>query len=388
MFNDVAKKLETTIKTKLATGPQEIDILHWMGRAALEMIGQSGLGYTFDPLVEGATPHPFSEAAKAISPATSKLLFQREYLLPTLVKIGSPRFRRWVVDHLPWRNLHAIRDIVDTWDRTTVEIFEAKKQALSKGDVALVRQVDQAKDLMSILMKANMEASKEDRLPDKEVFVYRTFAFAATDTTSNALSRTLHLLALNPDAQERLREEVTQARKANDGDIPYDTLVALPFMDAVCRETLRLARQEIVLPLSTPIKGIDGREMDSILVPKNTKIFISILNTNRDPLVWGPDSLEWKPERWLAPLPEAVHDAHLPGIYSHLLTFLGGGRACIGFKFSQLEMKVVLSTLVSQFRFYLPEKEIIWQTTPITTPTIKGSPGRPQLPLKMELVNV
>ncbi|KAG6913650.1 hypothetical protein DXG01_005327 [Tephrocybe rancida] len=202
-----------------------------------------------------------------------------------------------------------------------------------------------------------------------------TFAFAATDTTSNALSRTLHLLALNPDAQERLREEVTQARKANDGDIPYDTLVALPFMDAVCRETLRLARQEIVLPLSTPIKGIDGREMDSILVPKNTKIFISILNTNRDPLVWGPDSLEWKPERWLAPLPEAVHDAHLPGIYSHLSQEL-------------VMPEVVLSTLVSQFRFYPPEKEIIWQTTTITTPTIKGSAGRPQLPLKMELVNV
>ncbi|KAG5730701.1 hypothetical protein E4T56_gene4049 [Termitomyces sp. T112] len=76
----------------------------------------------------------------------------------------------------------------------------------------------------------------------------------------------------------------------------------------------------------------------------------------------------------------------MPGIYSHLLTFLGGGRACMGFKFSQLEMKVVLSTLISQFRFYPPRKEIAWQMTVITTPTVKDSPETPQLPLIVELV--
>lgn len=32
-------------------GPVEVDILSWMGRVALELIGQSGLGYSFDPLV-------------------------------------------------------------------------------------------------------------------------------------------------------------------------------------------------------------------------------------------------------------------------------------------------------------------------------------------------
>lgn len=68
----------------------------------------------------------------------------------------------------------------------------------------------------------------------------RTFIFAATDTTSNALSRTLHVLALHPEAQERLRAEVTEARKVHNGDIPYDNLVSLPFLDSVCRETLRL----------------------------------------------------------------------------------------------------------------------------------------------------
>ena len=58
------------------------------------------------------------------------------------------------------------------------------------------------------------------------------------DTTSGALSHILHMLALHQDAQERLRQELLNAQ--HDGDIPYDQLVSLPYLEAVCRETLRL----------------------------------------------------------------------------------------------------------------------------------------------------
>ena len=63
--------------------------------------------------------------------------------------------------------------------------------------------------------------------------------FAATDTTSSALGRTMQLLAEHPDVQEKLRAEVLDARDS-DEDIPYDRLMELPLLDAVCRETLRL----------------------------------------------------------------------------------------------------------------------------------------------------
>jgi cytochrome P450 len=61
------------------------------------------------------------------------------------------------------------------------------------------------------------------------------------DTTSNALSRIFHLLANHPEVQDKLRQEITDARQTNGGqDFSYDELVSLPFLDAVCRETLRL----------------------------------------------------------------------------------------------------------------------------------------------------
>lgn len=62
--------------------------------------------------------------------------------------------------------------------------------------------------------------------------------FAATDTTSNAISQVLQLLADNQPVQEKLREEINGARHGH--DIPYDDLMILPYLDAVCKETLRL----------------------------------------------------------------------------------------------------------------------------------------------------
>ena len=58
------------------------------------------------------------------------------------------------------------------------------------------------------------------------------------DTTSNALARTLQLLAQHPEAQARLRTELREVHELD--DIPYDELVGLPYLDSVCRETLRL----------------------------------------------------------------------------------------------------------------------------------------------------
>ena len=69
------------------------------------------------------------------------------------------------------------------------------------------------------------------------------------DTTSNALARTLDLLANHPDAQNKLRTEILEAISDHGPKIPYDVLTELPYLDAVCRETLRLY---VILILTSP----------------------------------------------------------------------------------------------------------------------------------------
>lgn len=48
-------QLNDLLLSRLATGPQELDILEWMTRVALELIGQGGLGYSFETLEDGRT---------------------------------------------------------------------------------------------------------------------------------------------------------------------------------------------------------------------------------------------------------------------------------------------------------------------------------------------
>lgn len=106
-----------------------------------------------------------------------------------------------------------------------------------------------------------MEASEEDKLPESEIiaqisyvsssivhpiqtyrlrYAHRTITFAAMDTTSNALSRILYLLSIHPDVQNQLRQEIREARIKAGGDVGYEALCSLPYLDAVCRETLRV----------------------------------------------------------------------------------------------------------------------------------------------------
>ncbi|KIJ63129.1 hypothetical protein HYDPIDRAFT_113701 [Hydnomerulius pinastri MD-312] len=394
IFREIATDLRDSIAEQVKRGPQEINMLEWLTRTALELVGRSGLGTSFDDLKGDAT-NPYPKAIEDLSPSLFRTVPIRQFL-PYLVKLGPASFRRFVVNNLPWKDVQEIRRIVDVMDKTSIEVFEAKKKALAEGDEAVMQQVGQGKDIMSILLRENMTASEEDRLPDLELLgQMTTLVFAATDTTSGALSRTLLTLAHHPDAQKKLREEYKQA-KAEKGELTYDDLVNLSYLDAVCRETLRLyppvtgvvrmARKDDTLPFSTIIKGVDGNEINEIPVPKNTSIFVSIIAANRNREVWGEDALEWKPERWLSPLPSSVTDAQIPGVYSHLMTFLGGGRACIGFKFSQLEMKVVLTMLLESFKF-TPAGEIIW-TLGLSTPKVKGSKaGLYGLPLNVELLS-
>ena len=79
------------------------------------------------------------------------MMFSRTYFLSTVLKIGTPKFRRFVMDFLPWKSLHDLRDIVDIIDNTSVEIFEGKKKALEEGDETVTQQIGQGKDIMSIL---------------------------------------------------------------------------------------------------------------------------------------------------------------------------------------------------------------------------------------------
>ncbi|KAI0373128.1 cytochrome P450 [Pilatotrama ljubarskyi] len=401
IFTRIIHKLEEAIALRVKDGPQELDMLGWMGRTALELIGQGGLGHSFDPLTEDVAD-AFADSVKAYFPVQSRLPLIMRRLLPYAERMGPAWFRRRAVKWIPNRAAQQMREISEALYTTSLTIVNEKKAALERGDEALKHQVGEGKDIMSVLLRANMNASEEDRLKDEEVIAQvSTLVLAAMDTTSNALSRILHQLTLHPEVQEKLREEIARARDDGTGklrDLEYDEVMELPYLDAVCRETLRrfppvsslmrVARKDGVLPLSTPVRALDGTILESIPVKKGTRIITDIIGSNCNKAIWGEDAYEWDPERWMKPLPRALEDAHIPGVYSHLMTFIGGGRACIGFKFSQLEMKVVLATLLPAFKFELADKPICWNAAGVAYPTVGEESSKSEMPLRVTRLKV
>ncbi|OSD01429.1 cytochrome P450 [Trametes coccinea BRFM310] len=391
VFWEVANRLVTAISHRANDTPREIDVLDWMGRTALEIIGEAGMGHSFDPLVEDEATDPYTKAAKDYLPLsfTPEMMLVRQ-LSPILTRLGPPAFRRWIVDHIPIPRTQKLKRVVDVLYDTSVKIVEEKKAAIAKGDYAA------SKDIMSILLKANMAAEQSDRLPDEQIIgQINTLLFAATDTTSHVMAQVLEMLSRNQDLQEKARRELLEARDGD--DIPYDRLMSLPLLDAICKETLRMfpptpivmrqAFQDTVLPLSKPMHGNDGSILESVVIPKGTNVLVGVRACNRNKALWGEDADEWKPERWLKPLPKTLEDASVPGVYSNLMTFVGGGRSCIGFSFSQLEMRVVLASLLMNFTFELSDKPIHWNISAITFPSTGKGSMKPEMWLKVGRYN-
>jgi cytochrome P450 len=92
---------------------------------------------------------------------------------------------------------------------------------------------------------------------------------------------------MNPTIQDRLRAELLEAP----AQLTYDDIHDLPYLDALCRETLRLyppvsllereAITECTVPLRYPIKGKNGEEIREIQVKKGTIVYVSIKEANR-----------------------------------------------------------------------------------------------------------
>ncbi|PIL34523.1 cytochrome P450 [Ganoderma sinense ZZ0214-1] len=398
IFYNVAHKAQKAISTRVpADGTAEVlDVNGWMARITLEMLGQAGLGYSFDNFVEDSTD-PYGESLRMFFPAQSRFLLFGALVMMLSYVMSDAALRRFF-SIIPLKGLQDIMDISVTMRRRSQEIIEEKKAALRMGDDVMLQEVGEGKDLMSICLKANMAASEGERLSDEELIAQMsTFTLAGMDTTSNALSRILHVLAQHPDAQEKLRAELVEAQGGPDGDadMSYDALDKLPYLDAVCRETLRVfapvslsgrvATRDSVIPFANPVRGRDGKDMHEVVVPKGMVVITHYQASNSDPALWGEDAEEWKPERWLAPLPSAVEDARIPGVYSNLMTFAAGSRSCILLTLTcSFLVEVVLAVLLPKFSFEVTDQEITWNSSAVIYPTMGEGSSKPEMLLKVK----
>lgn len=352
---------------------KEIEVLSWLSRTTLDVIGLAGFDYRFDSLNVHKEPTELNKAFAALFHADGAFrilnLLQGYFPIFRLIRTKRVKEEQWAQKTMRQIGKDLLRERKAGLDNNA---DEEKEQGQGRGA-----------DLLSALVRANLdtELPESQRMTDEDVVAQvPTFLVAGHETTSTETMWTLFALAQRPDIQSRLRAEL----RGIPTDTPsYDDLGAerLPFLDAVVRETLRLhaavpstirvAMKDDVIPVAEPYLDKNGKLCDGIKIRKGEGVFIPILAINRFKEIWGEDAWEFNPDRW-ANEPSAARE--IPGVWGDLMSFLGGARSCIGYRFALYEMKALLFTLLRSFEFELaiPAEKITKRSLVVTRPYIRG----------------
>lgn len=142
---------------------------------------------------------------------------------------------------------------------------------------------------------------------------------AGNETTALAVSNAILFMAIHPNIQNRVVEELQQVFFDGSVDINYDQFTKLKYLEMVIKEVLRLCPSVPAWARETT----DDIELDGILIPKGTEITMTAYALHRRTQDWGTNPETFDPDRFL---PDAIANRHP---YSYL-PFSSGIRNCIG----------------------------------------------------------
>ena len=205
----------------------------------------------------------------------------------------------------------------------------------------------QTRDMLGLLFAARDAENGADRLSATEVADQAMlFLLAGHDTTSVTLSCALLQLALHPDWQQRLRDEIDEVL----GGRPptADDLERLPWTDRTVRETLRLFPAAHGMGRST--RG--AQLLGGYRIPPDTWVELSVWGTHHSARTWS-DPERFDPTRF------DLADGQHPGGHRYaFLPFGGGARACIGMPIALTEVSITVATILQSYVVSTPLRGI------------------------------
>lgn len=241
---------------------------------------------------------------------------------------------------------HALEVLSDLYESSSRnrKAFQQQRQhvdTLIYNEIERRRQQNENKtDVLSLLMAARDEAGApmtNEELRDELI----TLLFAGHETVTAAVAWAIYGIHRTPEVYEKLMQELSR--------LPLDadplSLVQLPYLTAVCQETLRLY-PIAVITFTRVLKG--PLEILGYEFPPNTILQpCTYLTHQREELY--PEPKRFRPERFL----ERQFSPY------EFLPFGGGTRRCVGMAFAQFEMKLILSTLLKRVQFTLADSRPI-----------------------------
>ncbi|KAK8346345.1 hypothetical protein V6Z11_A07G209500 [Gossypium hirsutum] len=164
---------------------------------------------------------------------------------------------------------------------------------------------------------------------------------AGYETTAVSATWCLMLLTANQEWQDNVRTEVVEICRARTPDAGM--LRKMKLLTKVIQESLRL-----YLPVAVVSReALEDIKFGEIFVPKGVNIWMMVLALHTDPEIWGEDAYRFNPDRFSNGIKGACK---LPQVY---MPFGVGPRVCLGQNLAMVELKLLMSLLLSNFSFSL-----------------------------------
>uniref|UniRef100_A0A348G629 Cytochrome P450 1 n=1 Tax=Odontomachus monticola TaxID=613454 RepID=A0A348G629_ODOMO len=222
-------------------------------------------------------------------------------------------------DNVNYTKLHYVRDDLDDIDES--DTGEKKRLAFLE---------------MLMDMKKN-----SGQMTDEEIWEeVNTIMFEGHDTTAAGSSFALCVLGSIPEIQARVHEELDSIFGDSDRQCTFQDTMEMKYLERVILETLRLFPPVpmIARKLNEDVRIVTG----NYVIPKDATVVLGQILVHRldkhypNPLVFNPDNF----------LPEKMQQRH----YYAFIPFSAGPRSCVGRKYAMLKLKVLLSTILRNYR--------------------------------------
>ncbi|MFB2970609.1 cytochrome P450 [Aerosakkonema sp. BLCC-F183] len=255
----------------------------------------------------------------------------RQLLISFLESIGSPltasmlffpflRLNLGAVS--PWGKFVQLRQQID---RLLYSEIQLRRQLIEEDHLS--NTINERNDILSLLLMARDETGQpmtDDELRDELI----TLLIAGHDTTTTAITWALYWIHYLPEVHSKLLAEIDTVNI----DTDRSSIVRLPYLTAVCQETLRI--YPVLLAPSNRILKAPLQIMEYQFNPGTVLIPCIYLTHHREDLY--PQSKHFIPERFL-------EKQFSPYEY---FPFGGGNRGCIGMAFAMFEIKLILAEIL------------------------------------------
>ncbi|NXO70163.1 CP3A9 protein, partial [Phainopepla nitens] len=302
-----------------------ISVKDIFGSYSMDVVTSTSFGVNIDSMNNPKDPF-VREMKKLVKFDFFDPIFILSFVFPFLV----PVMAKMNISFFP-------KDAVDFFMRSISKIKQEREKETHKGRVDFLQLMIESQRSAS---QGNNEANHSYKaLTDIEVLAQAfIFIFAGYEPTSNSLGYLAYELALHPDVQEKLLQEIDTILPSK-APLTYEAVMKLEYLDMTVNETLRM------YPLGGRIERTCKRDMEinGVTIPKGVVVTIPPYVLHYDPEYW-PNPEEFRPERFSKENKESMD----PYTY---LPFGAGPRNCLGMRFALLTLKVAITSLLQHFTF-------------------------------------